>query len=468
MMYDIPYLSLSAVSEHIRRRELTSEKVVASLLKRVERHEGRLHSFALIMADMALAGARQADKEIAAGHWRGPLHGVPIGIKDLLDVQGVPTTSGTDIFKGYLPAGDATIVSRLRQAGAVIIGKLHMTEGATLAHHPSLPRPDNPWGRGYWTGVSSSGSAVATAAGFCFGSLGTDTGGSIRIPSAACGVTGIKPTWGRVSRHGLFPLAESFDHIGPMARSAADAAAMLQVIAGADPADPTALSAPVPDYLAQLEAGIRGLVIGVDWELTKTNVDPIVIANIEQTINVLRSLGVRIREVTCPSFAPLLGTVMPLMLTEVIVAHQATYPLHADRYGSDLKRMLDSGAAFSAADVARAVHARAAFSGSIRKTFDDVDLLLTPASAAPTPTWDEIDALKDDLGMVLDRVGRYTFPFNVTGSPTISLPSGFAPSGLPLGVQLIGPHLSEAMLCRAGHAFQRATDFHVSHPVLVD
>jgi amidase len=307
---------------------------------------------------------------------------------------------------------------------------------------------------------------VATAAGFCFGALGTDSGGSIRLPSAACGLSGIKPTWGRVSRHGLFPLAESFDHIGPMARSAADAAAILQVIAGEDPADPTALPDSVPNYLAELGGGIRGLSIGIDRTLLETNVDPIVIDNVRHAITVLRALGARIREVTCPPLMPLLSTVLPLMMTEVVVAHAATYPLHADRYGPDLKRMLDSGAAFTATDVARSVHSRAAFSGALRKLFDDVDLLLTPPSPAPTPTWSEIEALSDDLGAVMDRMGRFTFPFNVSGNPTLSLPSGFAPTGLPLGIQLIGPSLSEALLCRAGHAFQQATGFHVVHPQL--
>jgi amidase len=463
---EIPYLGLLAVAEHIRRRDLTAEEVLATLLARVDRHEAKLHGFALVMRDVAMSQARQADREIAAGHWRGPLHGVPIGIKDLLDVEGVPTASGTEVLKDYVPSADATVVARLRQAGAVIIGKLHMTEGATVAHHPSLPRPDNPWRSGYWPGVSSSGSGVATAAGFCFGALGTDTGGSIRMPSAACGLSAIKPTWGRVSRHGLFPLAESFDHVGPMARSTADAAAILRVIAGEDPADPTALPGPIPDYLAALDGGISGLTIGVDRTVLETNVDSIVIDNVKQAIVVLQSLGARIREVACPPFAPLLSTVVPLMITEAAVAHAATYPLHADRYGPDLKRMLDTAAAVTATDIARSIHSRAAFSGALRKVFDDIDLLLTPASPAPTPTWDEIEALSDDLGAVLDRVGRFTFPFNVSGNPTLSLPSGFAPTGLPLGIQLIGPHQGEALLCRAGHAFQRVTAFHAVHPLL--
>jgi amidase len=468
MTRNIPYMNLLTVSDHIRRGELTSEHVVATLLQRIDRYDGRLHSFALVMRDKALSQARAADKEIAAGHWRGPLHGVPIGIKDLLDVEGVPTTSGTNIFKDNLAKADATVVARLRQGGAVLIGKTHMTEGATFVHHPTLPRPSNPWHRDYWTGVSSSGSGVATAAGLCFGSLGSDTGGSIRMPSVACGLAGIKPTWGRVSRHGSSPLVESFDHIGPMARSVADCAALLQLIAGRDAADPTALSAPAPDYAANLGGGIRGLVVGVDWQLIETRVSPIVIDNVKKAVEILRSLGLRIKEVTYPSFEPLLPGLMALMVAEMVVAHQATFPLHADRYGPDLRKVLEAGTSFSGTDVARSVHARAAFSGLMQRTFEDADLLLTPGSAEPTPTWDEIEALGDDMGAVMDRVGRFTFAFNVTGNPTLSLPSGFDTAGLPLGVQLIGPHLGESTLCRVGHSFQSVTDFHCTHPVLAD
>jgi amidase len=463
---DIPYCGLLAVSDLIRQRQLSAVEVVSAVVERIDRYNPTLNGFLLVLSDQALDQARQADREIAAGQWRGPLHGVPVGIKDLIDVAGYPTTAGMGIFKDRVSAKDATVVKRLRQAGAVVIGKAHTTEGATLAHHPTLPRPANPWGGAYWTGVSSSGSGVATAAGFCYGALGTDTGGSIRMPSAACGLTGIKPTWGRVSRHGVFPLAETFDHVGPMARSAADAAAILQAIAGPDDDDPTALNAPTPDYLAALAGGVRGLAIGVDWAMLETGVDEVVVANLQQTIATLQSLGARIEPVTLPPFGPMLGAVMALLTAEVMTAHADTFPRLADHYGAALRHMLEAGAPLGAMDVARAVQARYAFAGEMTKLFDRVDLLLTPAAPAPTPTWDELDALGDDAGAVLDRVGRYTLPFNVSRHPTLSLPSGFASSGLPMGVQLIAAHLAEPLLCRAGHAFQQATGFHTAHPDL--
>ncbi len=466
MTTDLHYASLLDVSELIRRRAVSAVEVCQALLDRIGRLDGRLNSFLAVLSDGALAAAAKADAEIASGLWRGPLHGIPVGIKDLLDVEGVPTTSGTAIFKDQIAEDDATVVARLKRAGAVIIGKVHMTEGATLAHHPSLRRPDNPWKAGYWTGVSSSGSGVSVAAGLCYGALGTDTGGSIRMPSAACGLSGMKPTWGRVSRDGLFPLAQTFDHIGPMCRTAADAAAMLQAMAGADPKDQTALNAPVPDYLAGLGAGISGLRIGVDPELNQARVDPEVVASVRAALEVFEALGARVVEVKLPPFAPLLGSVFPLLTAEVMAAHAETFPRLADSYGPDLRRMLEAGAPLTAVDVARCLPARAAFAGEMRKVFDLVDLLLTPAAPSPTLAWDEVEALSSDQAALMDRIARYTIPFNATGSPTLSLPSGMASTGLPLGIQLIGPILGEPLLFRAGHAFQQATDHHTLHPEL--
>lgn len=465
MRADLHYLSLLEVSERLRRRDLSSVDIVSALLARIAAFEPRLNGFLRVMGDTALADAMRADAELGRGQWRGPMHGIPIGIKDLIDVAGVPTTSGTEIMKDRVPAADATIVGRLKRAGAIVIGKTHMTEAATLDHHPRYKRPDNPWKSGFWTGVSSSGSGVSVAAGFCYGALGSDTGGSIRMPSSACGLSGIKPTWGRVSRHGVFPLAESFDHIGPMCRTAADAATMLQIIAGQDPADPTALTAPVPDYAAGLGAGIGTLRIGVDWRLLEERVHAAVAESIRKAAATFELLGARLHEVELPPIAAMTA-VAPLMMAEIRAAHAETYPRDADRYGPALARMLAGSDALGGIDVARAVHARMVWSGRLRRLFDEVDLLLVPAAPGPTPRCEELDALQGDAGALMDRISRYTMPFNVSGSPTLSLPCGFDPNGMPLGLQLVGPHLSESLLCRAGHAFQQATDFHTAHPVL--
>lgn len=466
MTADLHYLSLLDVSRRIQHRELSSVEIVSALLARIAAFEPELNSFLRVMGDTALEAAKQADAELSRGQWRGPMHGVPIGIKDLIDVAGVPTTSGTEIMKDRVPAADATIVGRLKRAGAIVIGKTHMTEAATLDHHPMYKRPSNPWRTGFWTGVSSSGSGVSVAAGFCYGAIGSDTGGSIRMPCSACGLSGVKPTWGRVSRQGVFPLAESFDHIGPMCRTVADAATMLQIIAGQDAADPTALTAPVPNYATELGTGIGKLRIGVDWRLLEERVDAAVTESIRQAARTFELLGADMREVALPPIAAAMAAVAPLMMAEIRAAHAETYPRHVERYGPALARMLAAGDALGAMDVARAVHARMAWNGRLCRLFDEIDILLIPAAPRPTPSCEELDAMQGDTGALMDRISRYTMPFNVSGSPTLSLPCGFDRNGMPLGLQLVGPHLSEALLCRAGHAFQQATEFHTAHPVL--
>src|SRR5215475_8158478 len=254
----IHYKSITEISELIRRRELRPSEVTEAMLSRIEKLDGEFYGYAVVLAERAMAQAKRYDGEIARGIWRGPLHGVPIGLKDLCYTNFAPTAGGTTIYAGFVPSFNATIVDRLEHAGAITLGKLKMTEGAYTSHHPDAQAPLNPWNTNYWVGSSSSGSGVATSAGLCYGSIGSDTGGSIRFPSATCGLTGIKPTWGRVSRAGVFPLADSLDHVGPMCRSALDCAIVLGAIAGEDERDPTA----VPDYSATIGSGVSGKRIG--------------------------------------------------------------------------------------------------------------------------------------------------------------------------------------------------------------
>lgn len=251
------YLSLPDLSAQLRTGKLSSVEVTRCILDRIHRLNPRLHAYLTVLDESALHRAAQADEEIRGGHWRGPLHGVPIAVKDLCQTKGVLTTCGSRVLRDWRPDTSATVVERLEAAGAVLVGKLNLTEFATFWYHPEMPVPLNPWDTVLWPGASSSGSGVATSAALCFASIGSDTGGSIRFPSAACGIVGLKPTWGRVSRHGVFPLGESLDHIGPMTRSVADAALVLRIIAGRDAADETSLSAPVEDYAAALDRGAR-------------------------------------------------------------------------------------------------------------------------------------------------------------------------------------------------------------------
>ncbi|MBL8675170.1 MAG: amidase, partial [Rhodospirillales bacterium] len=261
---DLHYMDAVEIGRRIAAREVSSVEATRAQLARIEALAPRLKAYATLTADLALAQAARADAELSRGERRGPLHGVPIAVKDLCFTKGIPTAGGMAIHRDFRPGHDATVVTRLRDAGTVLLGKLQLTEGAFGQHHPSIDPPVNPWSAAHWTGVSSSGSGVATAAGLCFGSLGTDTGGSIRFPSTMNNVTGLKPTWGRVSRHGVFALGESLDHVGPMCRSAIDAAAMLGILAGADADDPTAVQDAVPDYLGAIDDGVRGLRIGID------------------------------------------------------------------------------------------------------------------------------------------------------------------------------------------------------------
>ena len=463
MPEDHHFESLTWIAQRIRNRDLTSVTVTNAMLDRIAQLDARYRSYTTVLRDRALSRAEAADQETAKGISRGPLHGVPVGVKDLCNTRFAPTGAGTTMLRDTTPDHDATVVERLEQGGAVILGKLSMTEGAYTSHHPDNPGPLNPWSPDHWVGSSSTGSGVATAAGLCYGAIGSDTGGSIRFPSATCGLTGIKPTWGRVSRHGVFPLAASLDHVGPMTRSAADAAAMLGVIAGADPADPTALSAPVPDYGAALGRNIRGVRVGVARNFVSDGIDAEVVTALAEAERVLASLGARIVEVTMPPTDDLVRGWIPFCSVETALAHRDSYPARAAEYGPDLAALIDQGRAMSALDLGAIYHERLAFSGALTALFEDVDLLLVPTMPVPVPSLARMGEYGQDPAVLL-RILRFTAPFDFSGSPTITLPGGIDAAGMPLSFQLVGRHLSEDLLCQAGHAFQQVTDWHTRRP----
>ena len=463
MSDDLAYANLTTIAERIRTGALTSVAVTTAQLDRIAALDARYRSYTTVLRERALAHAAEADRETVAGISRGPLHGVPIAVKDLCNTTFAPTGAGTTMLKDMTPDHDATVVERLERGGAVILGKLSMTEGAYTSHHPQNPGPLNPWNADHWVGSSSTGSGVATAAGLCYGSLGSDTGGSIRFPSATCGLTGIKPTWGRVSRHGVFPLADSLDHVGPMTRSAADAAAMLGVIAGADLRDPTALQAPVPDYLAECGRSIRGLTVGIDRNFTRDGIDAEVVAAVDAVEQVLASLGARVREVTMPPTAKLVRGWIPFCSVETALAHRDTYPARKAEYGPDLAALIEQGRSLSGFELGDIYHDRLVFSGALQALFADVDLLLVPTVPVPIPSLGKMTEYGQDPE-VLERILRFTAPFDFSGSPTITLPAGIDAAGLPLSCQLVGRHLAEDLLCRAGHAVQQVTNWHKRRP----
>jgi amidase len=460
---DLCLLDLVDVGRRIRLGQLSSVEVTQGVLDRIARLDGRLKSYATLTSDLALVEAKQADIEIARGSIRGPLHGVPIAVKDLCHTKGIATSAGMAIHKHYRPDKDATVVARLRAAGAVLLGKLQLTEGAFGQHHPSIDAPVNPWSVAHWTGVSSSGSGVATAAGLCYGSLGTDTLGSIRFPCTMNGVTGLKPSWGRVSRAGVFALAPSLDHIGPMTRSAADAAAMLGAIAGADPDDPTAVQEAVPDYLAALGEGMRGLRIGIDRALIAAGADADMVSATEEASAVLTRIGALLRDVTFPSPDAAVRDAVALCGVEAAVAHEATYPLRASEYGPVLTGLLEAGRSLDGFAVSKILLRREAFRGELNALFRDIDLLIMPAMNAAAPTLADMAPARRTAAATEARL-RFTAPFDMSGHPTLTLPGGKTASGLPVGFQIVGRHMQEALVLRAGHAFQQATDWHTRRP----
>jgi amidase len=460
---ELHYLDLTEVARRVQSRELSPVEVTQALLDRIAALDPTLHSYATVMADSALAQARAAEAEIMAGKIRSPLHGVPIAVKDLCWTQGVPTAAGMTIHQDYRPTEDATVVARLSAAGAITLGKLQLTESAFTDHHPDITPPRNPWNAEYWSGASSSGSGVATAAGLCYGSLGSDTGGSIRFPSAANGITGLKPTWGRVSRYGVFELAATLDHIGPMTRSAADAGAMLGVIAGADPHDPTALQDPVPNYLAGRQRGISGLRIGIDAAWNTTGVDAATQQAVAAATEVIAGLGAELRPVTFPDSRQITADWFPNCAVETAVAHEATFPARAGEYGPGLTRLIEAGRALSGLDYQKIILRRLDFRGCVAALFETIDLLLIPAQGFAAPTVAMMAKLGEDEAL-LSGLLRYTCPFDMTGSPTITLPCGVTEAGQPIAFQLVSRHLEEALLVRAGIAFQSETDWHRRHP----
>ena len=463
MADDLHYLGLVEAGEEIRARRLSSVEVTRAQLARIEKLDGRLHSYATVTPDGALAAAEEADREIAAGRHRGPLHGVPVAVKDLCNTKGIPTAAGMPMHRNFIPGRDATVVAKLKKAGAVLLGKLQMTEGAFSAHHPSIAPPVNPWSAAHWTGVSSSGSGVATAAGLCYGSLGSDTLGSIRFPSTMNGLTGLKPTWGRVSRAGVFALAESLDHIGPMARSAVDAAAMLGAIAGADPDDSTALLEPVPNYLSEIESGVKGFRIGIDRKLIAAGADSEMVRVTEESAATLAQLGAELRDVRFPSADQIIGDAVVLCAVEAASQHEKTFPSRAEEYGPVLTGLIEIGRKVGGLELAQILQRRAAFAGAVSARFQEIDLLLMPAMNAPAPTLAYLAAHAKDTQAGFAR-RRFTAPFTMSRHPSLTLPGGQTAEGLPIGFQIIGPHLEEARVLRAGHAFQGATKWHLRRP----
>ena len=447
---ELARLSLAAASDLVRRRELSPPELTVACLQRIDQVEPRINAFITLMRDEALQAAKQAEAEIAAGNYRGPLHGIPVAVKDLFATAGVRTTAGSRILADNVPAEDSEPVARLKAAGAVILGKLNLHEfafGATGVNpHYGLAR--NPWDTGRITGGSSSGAGAAVAAGECPAALGTDTGGSIRIPAALCGVVGLKPTFGRVSRRGVIPLSWALDHVGPLTRTVEDTAIVLGAIAGHDAGDPSSSAEPVPDYRAALGEGVHGLRVGVPREYFFDGVDAEVLEAVRAAIEVLRELGAVVREVSLPHIAEAQAAVTAIMLPEALAYHQRWLAERPQDYGEDIRRRLQLALPIPAVHYVQAQRLRELMAGEWRReVFDKVDILATPAAAVPAAPIEQGE-LQTTMSLV-----RFTNPFNLLGVPAVSVPCGFTRAGLPVGLQLAGRWFDEATVLRAAHAY---------------
>lgn len=458
---DLHYLEIAALAPLVRERRLSPVELTEAMLARIDALDGQLHAYARVTAEQARAEARAAETAILRGEYRGPLHGIPLAVKDLFWTRGVATAAGTTVHADFVPTEDATVVRRLREAGAIILGKLQLTEGAFAIHHPSIAPPVNPWGADHWCGASSSGSGVATAAGLCFASLGSDTGGSIRFPCAANGLTGLKPTWGRVSRHGAFELAALLDHVGPIARSAADARLLFDAIEGHDPLDPTSLPGRAPAAADAL--GLKGMRIGIDPAWNASGSDADTLRAVDEALAALRGLGADIAEIRFPDAWDIAGQWEAQCGVQTAVAHAATYPARATEYGPALSRLIDIGRALDAMSYQRLLLSAAAFTGKVTALLETLDLLLVPVQPYAAPTYEQLGALAADP-VANQRLIQYTAPFDISGHPALTLPCRPTAAGLPVGVQLVARKGGERTLLAAGVALQRDTGWHKAHP----
>ncbi|HWJ72448.1 MAG TPA: amidase [Kaistia sp.] len=458
-------MELTELAADLRTGAVTSLALTELMIARIERYDAGFHSFITFTPDRARDAAAKADAEIAAGQWRGPLHGIPMAVKDVFYTTDIKTGLGSSIYDDWQAPYESTATARLRAAGAVMLGKLTATEGVYAEHHPSITEPINPFGAAHWTGNSSSGSGVAVTSGFSYATLGTDTGGSIRLPSSCCGIVGIKPTWGRVSRHGVFALAESLDHVGPMARSARDAAALLGVIAGPDPADPTASQMPVPDYLAEIDKGVAGATIGIDRAFIAAKATAEVAASIEAVVAVMEGLGARFVDVRFPETRPILIGWAIQCAVEAAIAHRDTFPARRAEYGPRLTALLDRGHRYGAMELGDAQKDRREFNGAVAQMFEGIDLFIVPGLPVAGPSLAHMASLGEDPDAIL-AIGPFTAPFDVCGYPTITAPCGASEDGIPIGFQFVGKPFSEALLCRAAHAYQGVTSWHRRRPDL--
>jgi aspartyl-tRNA(Asn)/glutamyl-tRNA(Gln) amidotransferase subunit A len=455
--------SILETGELLRKREVSPVELTKSCLDQIEKLNPTLNAFITVTAELALAQARAAEDEIGRGNWRGPLHGIPLALKDLIDTAGIRTTAASALFEDRVPAEDAEVVRRLKNAGAVLLGKQNLHEcaygGSSMISYYGEVR--NPWNPSCIAGGSSGGSAASVAAGLGYAALGTDTAGSVREPAALCGIVGLKPTYGRVSTRGVIPLSWSLDHVGPLARTVSDAAVLLQAIAAHDARDANSVDAPVPDYLAALREGLKPLKIGIPRKFFYEELDREVASAVEQAIDVVSALGNDLFETVIE-----VPTDRTLQTAEAYAYHAKFVSRSPELYQAETLRRIRSGEEISADEFEKRRREQKQIRSSIHKAFEKVDALLTPTAPVPAPAIDELKRNPELLRPCELLLLRNTRPVNVWGLPAISIPCGFTSAGLPVGLQIIGPHWREDRVLQLAHAYEQATQWHRHNPKL--
>ena len=464
---ELCYMSAGALSRLIRDRQVSPVEVIDAHLDRIEATEPTLNSFITLLPDHAREAARRAEAQIQAGNYRGPLHGIPVGLKDLFNTAGVRTTSGSRILDNFIPTEDCTVAARFQHAGAILLGKLNMHQ---FAYGPTGENFDyghmhNPWNPELVTGGSSGGSGSAAAAGQCSITMGSDTGGSVRIPAALCGIVGLKPTYGLVSRAGLTPLSWRLDHPGPMVRTVEDAAITINAIAGHDPADPATTTRAIPDYTAALTGSVEGLRIGIVREYFEAPLDSEVETAVRAAIAQLSELGATVTEVSLPMFADAQAISGTILMSEAAAYHRDLLARDGDKLTPSVRLRLEAGLFVTAADYLKAQQARTRFNYEMSLLFQDVDLLAGPSEpiTAPPILATEVRIGDRTVGTV-GALTQYTRPYNISGTPAISVPCGFSQGGMPIGLQLAGRPFDEATVLRAAHAYEQSADWHRLRP----
>lgn len=450
------YLSIHEAQQLIQSRKLSPVELTRAVLERIAAVDGKLHAFIHLMAESAMADARVAEAEIVKGNWRGRLHGIPVAVKDQLDVEG----AAARIRRFTQGVGDATVIRKLREAGAIMLGKLHMSS----LPDSDLPLPRNPWNTEHITGGSSTGSGAAVAGGLCLGSLGEDTAGSIRNPSAFCGIAGLKATYGRVSRYGLAPLSWSLDHCGPMARTVEDTAHILQAISGYDPKDPTSSTQPVADYAGALREDVKGMVVGVPRDYIgecAPRTDSIVLKLVDRAIHDLKSLGARVDEVKVPTLH--LATIANAVIyyNEFWAAHRSGAAWVLRSGAAQRRARIYLGLLTNSADYIQAQRVRSRLRAEFADVFKRVDCLALPCQGGPAPLVKDVGPIDTLFKHV---VPEFHGPFNLVGLPTLSVPCGFSENNLPIALQLVGKPFDEVSILRAGYRYQQHTRWFERRP----